>query len=163
MSDSLQLRGLQHTRLLCCPLSSAICSNSCPMQHCSLGHWTLLSPPNTSKTKRHFYFDPAASFLLELLVPACYSSPVVYWTPSNLGAHIPGSYLFAYSYCSWASPGQNTGVVCPFLFQWLKIQTPPFSSSKTQSDFLISETVGCFICLVEGLSLSKSVMVLLVY
>jgi len=30
-------------------------------------------------------------------------------------------------------------------------------------DFLISETVGYFICLVEGLSLSKPVMVLLVY
>ena len=30
MFESLQLHGLQHTRLLCPPLSSGVCSNSCP-------------------------------------------------------------------------------------------------------------------------------------
>ena len=31
MSDSLWPHGLQHTRLLCPPLSPAVCSNSCPL------------------------------------------------------------------------------------------------------------------------------------
>ena len=31
MSDSLASHGLQHTRLLCPPLSPRICSNSCPL------------------------------------------------------------------------------------------------------------------------------------
>ena len=33
-----------------------------PMQYCSLQHWTLLSPPNTSTTEHHFHFGPASSF-----------------------------------------------------------------------------------------------------
>ena len=39
-----------------------------PMQYCSLQHWTLLSPPDTSTTEDCFYFSPASSFVLELLV-----------------------------------------------------------------------------------------------
>ena len=31
MSDSLQPHGLQHTRLLCPPLSLGVCSNACPL------------------------------------------------------------------------------------------------------------------------------------
>ena len=31
VSDSFRPRGLQHTRLLCLPLSSGACSNSCPL------------------------------------------------------------------------------------------------------------------------------------
>ena len=31
MSDSLQPHGLQHTKLLCPPLSPRVCSNSCPL------------------------------------------------------------------------------------------------------------------------------------
>ena len=31
MCDSLQLHGLQHARLLCPPISSWVCSNSCPL------------------------------------------------------------------------------------------------------------------------------------
>ena len=38
-----------------------------------------------STTECHFCFFPAASFLLEVLVIALCSSPVAYWTPSNLG------------------------------------------------------------------------------
>ena len=55
-----------------------------PIQYCSLQHQTLLSPPDTSATGSHFYFGPVASFFLELLVIALCSSPVAYWTPSNL-------------------------------------------------------------------------------
>ena len=47
------------------------------------------------------------------------SSPVAYWTPSNLGgAHLQVSYLFAFSYCLWGSHRKNTGVVCHLLLQW---------------------------------------------
>ena len=54
-----------------------------PMQCCSLQHWTLLSPPDTSTTDHHFCFGPAASFFLELLVIALHSSPGAYWTSSD--------------------------------------------------------------------------------
>ena len=33
MSDSLPSHGLQHPRLLCPPLSSGVCSNSCSLMH----------------------------------------------------------------------------------------------------------------------------------
>ena len=71
------------------------------MQYCSLQHQTLLSPSDTSTAEHWFCFEPAASFLLELLVIALHSSPVAYWTRSNLGAHLPVSYLFTFSYCPW--------------------------------------------------------------
>ena len=53
-----------------------------PMQYGSLQHQALLSPPDTSTTEHCFCFGPAASFFLELSL--C-SSPVVYWTPTDLG------------------------------------------------------------------------------
>ena len=37
-----------------------------PMQYCSLQHWILLSPSDTSTTEHRFRFDPASSFSLEL-------------------------------------------------------------------------------------------------
>ena len=52
------------------------------MQYCSLQHWTLLSPPDTSRTGCCFYFGSASSFLLEIFL---FSSPVAYWTPTDLG------------------------------------------------------------------------------
>ena len=51
-----------------------------PMQHCSLHHWTLLSPPDTSSTVL-FLLGSASSFPLELFLS---SSPVVYWVLTNL-------------------------------------------------------------------------------
>ena len=90
-----------------------------PMKYCSLEHGILFSPPDTSTTACHFRFGPAASFILELLAIALRSSPVAYWTPSNLGgAHLLVSYLSAFSYYSWGSHSQNTGVVCHSLLQW---------------------------------------------
>ena len=47
MSDSLQLYGLQHTRLPCPSLSPRVCSNSCPVMlsnHLVLCHPLLLLP-----------------------------------------------------------------------------------------------------------------------
>ena len=55
-----------------------------PVQYCSIQHWTLLTAPDTSTTEHHFHYVPATSFFLELLVIAFHSSPVAYWTPSDL-------------------------------------------------------------------------------
>ena len=73
----------------------------------SLQHLTLLSPPDTSTTEHCFHFVLATLFFLELLVISLHSSPVTYWTPSNLkcvwgGAHLVMSYLLPFSYWSGA-------------------------------------------------------------
>ena len=81
-----------------------------PMQYRSLQHPTLLSPLDTSTAECHFHFGSAASFFLELFL--C-SSPVAYWTPLNVGAHLLASYRFAFAYSSWGFQGKNTGVL-PF-------------------------------------------------
>ena len=91
-----------------------------PVQYCSLQHWTLLSPPDTSTTEHHFYFDSAASFFLELLVIALWSSPVACWTPSDL----------------W---GSYSGVI-PFC---LFIQFIGFSWQEYWSDSFLQWTVFC--------------------
>ena len=83
------------------------------VQYCPLQHQTLLSPPDRSTAEHHYCFGTAASFFLELLVFALHSSPVPYWTPSNLGAH-----LLAFSYCSWVSHHKNTGLVWHSLLQY---------------------------------------------
>ena len=91
-----------------------------PMWYCSLQHRTLLLPPDTSTAEHCFHFGPAASFFLELLVIAFCSSPVTYWTPSDLGvAHLPLSYLSALSWFSWGSHDKKTGVVCLSLLWWI--------------------------------------------
>ena len=38
-------------------------------------------------------------------------SPVAYWIPANLGAHLPVSCCFAFSYCSWGSRGKDIEAV----------------------------------------------------
>ena len=58
----------------------------------SLQHWTLLSPPDTTTTERHFHFTPAYLFFLELFL--C-SSPVAYLTPTDMG----GSSSHVISFC----------------------------------------------------------------
>ena len=55
-----------------------------PMQYCSLQHQILLSSPDTSTTECHFHFGPGTSFFMDLLVVVLCSSPVAYWTPTNL-------------------------------------------------------------------------------
>ena len=62
------------------------------VQYCSLQHQTLLSPPDTSTTEHHFCFGSASSFFLELFL--C-SSPVAYWTPTDLA----GSSFSVISFC----------------------------------------------------------------
>ena len=86
-----------------------------PMKYYFLQHQTLLLPPDTPTLSICFFFGPAASFFLELLVISLWSSAVAYWTPSDLG----GSYLFAFSYYPWGSLGKNTGMDCHFLLEWI--------------------------------------------
>ena len=81
---------------------------------CSLQHWTLL-PSRVTSTTGCFCFGSISSSFLELFL---YSSPVVYWAPTNLGSPFSVSYLFAFSYCSWGSQGNNAEVVCHSLLQW---------------------------------------------
>ena len=50
------------------------------MQYCSLQHWTLLSPA-IKDTRCRFHFGSGSSILLELFL---HSSPVAYWTPTDL-------------------------------------------------------------------------------
>ena len=64
-------------------------TSNLPNQYCSLQHWTLRSPPDPSITECHFCFGPVTSFFLELLVIALCHSPVAYWTPSDMGVHLP--------------------------------------------------------------------------
>ena len=56
-----------------------------PLQYCSLQHQILLLSPDTSTTDCRIHFGPATSYILGLLVILLLSSPVVYWTPSDLG------------------------------------------------------------------------------
>ena len=65
------------------------------------------------------HVGPAPSFFLMLLIIVLLSSPVAYWTPSDLGAHFPVSYLFAFSYCY--------GVLVARILAWCAI---PFSSGS---------------------------------
>ena len=54
-----------------------------PMQYCSLLHRTLLPSPVTSTAGCCFCFGFISSSFLELFL---HSSPVAYWTPTNLGS-----------------------------------------------------------------------------
>ena len=88
-----------------------------PMQYCSLQHQILPLSPVTSTAGYSFCFGSIPSFFLELLLIALCSSLVAHGTPSDLGAHLLVSYLFAFSYCSWGSQGKNTELVCHSLLQ----------------------------------------------
>ena len=83
--NTLQPHGLQHTRLLCHSLSPEVCSGSC-MPYCSysIGFY-FQHQRHPSMIEHRFRFGLTASFFLELLVIALCSSPVAYWTPSDLG------------------------------------------------------------------------------
>ena len=90
-----------------------------PMQYCSLQHWTLLSLPDIVATECHFHFGPVTSFFLELLLyhncPLLFPSRKldIFW-PGR--AHLPVSYRFAFSYCSWSSHSR--------ILEWFAICCP---------------------------------------
>ena len=80
MSDFLQPRGLQHTKLPCPSLSPRVCSNSCPLSH---GHGDAIHPPHP------------------LLPP---SPPALNLSPQSFPA--PGSFPMSWMF---ASGGQSSG------------------------------------------------------
>ena len=77
------------------------------MQYYSLQHRTLLSPSDTSTTGHGLWYGLASSFLLKLFL--C-SSPLAYGHLLTWGVHFAVSNLFAFSYCSWGSQGENAEV-----------------------------------------------------
>ena len=89
-----------------------------PMQYCSLQLHTLLPWPVTSTTGCCFHFDSASSFSLQLLVTALSSSPVAYWTPSNLGGSSSSVVSLLFHTVYGGSHNKNTGVTCHSLLQW---------------------------------------------
>ena len=64
-----------------------------PMQYCSLQFQTVLSPPDTPMTGRHFHFGPGSSFFLELLATTFHSSPVAHGQLPTWGAYLPVLHL----------------------------------------------------------------------
>jgi len=85
------------------------------MQYCSLQHWTLLSPPDTSTTGHCFHFGSASSFLLELFFP-CFSSSI-------LNTNQSGGLIFQ---CHIFLPFHTVhGVLKARMLKWFSI---PFSS-----------------------------------
>jgi len=76
-------------------------------------------PPDTSTVECRFRFGSASSFFLEVLIIALSSSPIVYWTPSNLGCSSSSIMCFAFAYCSWGFHGKHTPVFCRSLLQWM--------------------------------------------
>ena len=77
-------------------------------------------------TNRHiqnwasFSLWPSLFILSGAISPLFFNSILETYWPGD-GAHLPLSYLFAFSYCSWGSWRKNTGVVCYSFPQWTKI------------------------------------------
>ena len=65
-----------------------------PKQYCSLQHRILLLLPDTTTAEHQIRFSPAASFTLGRLVLLLCSSPVAYWTPSDLRGLIFWGHIF---------------------------------------------------------------------
>ena len=103
------------------------------MRYCSLQHWILLSPPDTSTTDHHFCFGPAASFFLELLVIALHSFHGVAkdWTQlSNFHFHFPSSILDTFQpgglqfWCHIFLPFHTVhGVLTARILKWIAISS----------------------------------------
>ena len=64
-----------------------------PMQYYSLQHQILLLSAVTSTTGYCFCFGSIPSFFLELFL---HWSPVLYWSPTDLGSPLSASYHFAF-------------------------------------------------------------------
>ena len=82
----------------------------CSIVLCSI----RLSPQDTFTTECHFCIGPATSFFLELLVIALQSSPVAYWTPTNLGGSSSGVISFCLFILFLGFSWQEHGSGLPF-------------------------------------------------
>ena len=78
-----------------------------PMQYCSLQHWTLLPLPVTSTT--------GCRFALASSLHSCpHWSPVVYWTPTDLGRSSFGALSFCLFMLFMGFSRQEYGSGLPF-------------------------------------------------
>ena len=84
------------------------------MQYCSLQHQILLSPPDTSTAGLSSTLAPPLHYFWSYFFTL---SQQHIGHLSTWGVHLPESYLFAFSYCSWGSQGKNTEVVSHSLLQ----------------------------------------------
>ena len=82
------------------------------MHYCSLQHQTLHPLPVISTTGC-CGFGLVSSFFLELFL---HSSPIAYWAPTNLGAHLSVSYHFAFHTVH--------GVLKARILKWLPSPSP---------------------------------------
>ena len=88
MSDSLWPHGLQHTRLLCPPLSPRVCSNSCPLSRwCYLTISSSVVPFSSCLQS----FPASGSFLLSQLLASGGQTIGVSASASILPMNIQGS------------------------------------------------------------------------
>ena len=104
MSDSLWPHGLQHTRLLCPPLSLRVCSNSCP-----LGQWCYLTISWAEVSGTHAYAvlgggGVGGSFRVHPIRPLRFPEKVRVWRvnsprPHSLDLELP---LFPWSHQGWS-------------------------------------------------------------
>ena len=85
------------------------------MQYCYVQHCTLLSPPDTSTSDHCLRFGSGSSFSLDLFL---HSSPVAFWTPSDLGDSSSSILTFCLSILSMGFSKQEFRVCCHFLLQW---------------------------------------------
>ena len=91
-----------------------------------------LLPTDTPTTKHHFHFGPAASFFLDPLVIAFHSSPIAYWTLSDLGELIFRCHIFF--------PFHTVhGVLLARILKWFAIPPPLYDF------FFLSEFSNSFI------------------
>ena len=97
------------------------------VQYYSLQHQAFILPADTSTTGHHFHSGSSPFILLGTFL--C-SSPVAYWTPTNLVSSSFSVISFAFSYCSWGSQGKNAEVVCHSLLRWTTFcqKSPPWPS-----------------------------------
>src|SRR5574337_624410 len=88
-----------------------------------LQHQTLPLSPVTSTIVYCFCFGSIPSFFLSYFSTDLQEH--IGYLPT-WGVPLSVSYLFAFSYCSWASHGKNTEVVCHSFLQWTTFcQTAP--------------------------------------
>ena len=88
-----------------------------PMQYCSLQLQNLLSSLDTSSTGYHFCFGSASSFFLELFF--C-SSPIAYWSPTNLRGLSCSVISFCLFILSMGSSRQKCWIRVLFIEMWTR-------------------------------------------
>ena len=144
---------MQHTRLPCPSPTPGACSNSCPLRRWCyptisssvIPFSSCLQPFSASGSfpiSQFFASDGqsigASASVLPMNIQGWFPLGWTDWISlqskehigplPTWGAHLPVSYLFIFSHCSWGSHGKNPGVVCRSLLQWTMFcqNSPPW-------------------------------------